>query len=462
MLKKVLSILCVLAIVVSFAACSNGETKPSDSSSSAQTNIGSKADLKGRTVSFASYNNLTPSKASPNYTKELALWKQIENDYNCKLESVLYTDFNAYHKNLLVSALANEEIGDVFYASAERIVPRWTNANLLVPIGDYIDLSNSDIWNTDLINSDYTIDGKSYSAISEGYWVGWVVLFNKRLCAEKGITPEELYNLQKNGNWTWDKLREYAKRTTTVDASGNTTVYGFATNSSAAVSVEPFIYSNGQQPVIINQDKTYSWNLEHPAILEAMNFCYDLVYKDKVSYTRGYGQGPKLWQEGKVAFYGIPGWSINKTMYEKLKGDEYGILLMPKGPKAKDYVNACAAVSGWFMQESTKDKEIIGRILTDYVGGIKAIEKENNPEGLPSKPIEEYLFDDESAETLNMITGRSTLLKGGAATWFNENVLWGGWGITEKMPPSTYIASIKNQSIKSFNDMMSLDTENEN
>ena len=459
MFKKVVSLICVAALVISLAACSNGESKSSDIAGTSSNTVGSKADLKGRTISLASYNNLTPSKSSSDYTKELALWKQIENDYNCKLESVLYTDFNAYHKNLLVSALANEEIGDVFYASAERIVPRWTNANLLVPIGDYIDLSDSDVWNTDLITTDYTINGKGYSAISDGYWVGWVILFNKRLCAEKGITSEELYNLQKSGNWTWEKLREYAIKATTFDASGNTTVYGFASNSLAPVSVEPFIYSNGQEPVIINPDKTYSWNLEHPAILEAMNFCYDLVYKDKVSYTRGQGQGPKLWQSGKCAFYAIPGWNINKSMYEKLKGDEYGVLLMPKGPKAQDYVNASAAVSGWFMQESTKDKEIVGQILTDYVAGMKAIEKANNPEGLPSKPIEEYLFDDESADTLNMITGRSTLLKGGAATWFNDNVLWGGWGIIEKMPPSTYIAYIKNQSIKSFNDMMSLDTE---
>ena len=450
---KLIALICVFVMVLTAAACSNGGDSAVSSGNPNNGAVGSKADLKGRTVSLASYNNITPSKASATYTQELALWKQIEKDYNCKLECVLYTEFSAYHKNLLVSAMANEPIGDVFYASSERIIPKWTNANLLVPIGDYVDLNESDLWNTDACN-DYTIDGKGYAAIVEDNALGWVILFNKRLCEEKGIKAEDLYALQKSGNWTWDKLREYAIATTTVDANGITSVYGFASGSWAPITAEPFIYTNGQEPVIVNEDKSYTFNLDHPDVLEAMNFCYDLVYKDKVYYTKGYGLGEDLWENGKLAFFATNGWSFSKTMYEKLKGDEYGVLLMPKGPKAKDYVNTSPAISGWHMQESTQDKEIIGQLLTDYVRGMEEIRAAKNPEGKVSVNYQEYLFDDESADSIDMIIGRSTLLKGGAATWFCENVLWGGWGITEKMPPSTYVASIKNESIKSFNDML--------
>ena len=59
--------------------------------------------------------------------------------------------------------------------------------------------------------------------------------------------------------------------------------------------------------------------------LLSCRFCYDLVYKDKVSYTKGFGQGKNLWENGKLAFFATNGWSFSKTMYEKLKGDEYGV-----------------------------------------------------------------------------------------------------------------------------------------
>lgn len=111
------------------------------------------------------------------------------------------------------------------------------------------------------------------------------------------------------------------------------------------------------------------------------------------------------------------------------------------------------------MQESTKDKEIIGKILSDWVAGKKEIDNANNSQEFTSVALSDFLFDDGSAKTVDMIKGRTTVLKGGAATWFCENVLWGGWGIVEKMPPSTYVASIKNESIKSFNDMFSTDVD---
>lgn len=85
----------------------------------------------------------------------------------------------------------------------------------------------------------------------------------------------------------------------------------------------------------------YQYNLDDPKAIEAIQFCYDLYWTDQVCYmgSSDWGSWEGLWRMGKTALYEVASWNM-ADYFEDLEDDEIGILLIPKGPSAYDYVNA--------------------------------------------------------------------------------------------------------------------------
>ena len=71
------------------------------------------------------------------------------------------------------------------------------------------------------------------------------------------------------------------------------------------------------------------------------------------------------------------------------------------------------------MQPMAEDKEAVAAIVTDWFRDYEWRQ--------PNKAAdqrENYVFDDESLETIEMMTGRSVSLLGEVSTCFRDNVLW--------------------------------------
>lgn len=444
--RKIAALLMAGSMVLSFAGCKNGDTGTGGSDTEM------KYDLHQRVVTIGTWSNEAPDENSPNYQKKLEVWTNIEKKYNCKLQSLPASDFNSWCRNITTKALANEKIADVFLAPFERIVPQWVNSGLVVPLDDYFDFSE-DHWNK-VSNDQWMMNGKHYGITDWHVSAGYVILFNKRICAENGITEEQLYKWQETGEWTWSKFREVTKKTTKMNSDGRVKSWGLGSSGAYPVFTEPFIYSNGTTPVKISSDFKYTYNLDDPAAIEAIDFCQKLVYEDKVAYPNfdGASTWQNLWERGKVAFFQVPMWQMNEQ-YEAMKDDPYGMLLMPKGPKADDYVNVYSSTSGFFMQPMVEDKEIIAKLVSDYSKGNVEYYHEINPNEEPAVDIEHLLFDEGSRKTANMILGRSRELVGGGAAWFRDNVLWSSWGIKDKMPARTFVETNRAPSQKAFDDL---------
>jgi len=411
-------------------------------------------DLGGRTVYIGHWSDLAPAEGTAMYEDYSALIKSLEEKYHCKIEFVhAGGDWSTWGNQILVTALSNEKIADTFWYTMENLVPQWVNAGILMPLDGVFDFNDKDVWNIPA-SEQYKLNGKHYAITSWPDALGHVILFNKRIVEENGITSESLYKLVEDGEWTWDKMVELAKKCTknTEDSDPNNDTWGFGAYASACPSAEPFIYSNGTTPVKQDGNQKLTYNLDDPAAVEAIDFCHKLVYDYKVVNVKelswGYSEG--LWKKGKVAFFECPSWADLQGYKEMLENDEFGFLLLPKGPKAKDYVNAQSAAAGLFMQKDTPDAKAIAQIMAEIE---KPYEWKTN---IPNwRNYESFVSDKGSLNIIKMIAGRSVSIIGGNATWFRDNVLWNDWGIPGKIPAKTYVETNKAPSQKSFDDLWS-------
>ena len=306
---------------------------------------------------------------------------------------------------------------------------------MVAPIDDCFDLSDP-IWNADYLE-DVLYNGQHYGVSNWRPAVGNVILFNKRLCASLGVSDKELYELQKNNGWTWDKFLSYAQKCTKLGADENSSTYGFAWDGH--YSPTNFMYSNGDVPVKRNGN-SYIYNLNSTSNIEAIQFSSDLVHKYKVVPSTSTSGGTTLWKKGKVAFFSTAFWAY-ESYVDVLKDDGIGILLNPIGPKANDYINVTDTPSYFFIQPCVEDKELVAQLLTELVKPHEWDTSDYTTDYDPALSYLDSLFDDESAETLRMIKGRTIVDAGGYSTEFRSEIYWGDYGITDGVDPRTWTES---------------------
>ncbi|MBO2517335.1 MAG: hypothetical protein CW338_08710 [Clostridiales bacterium] len=436
-MKKILIYLTVISILMSFCVMSCAEEEK-------------KYDLGGRTVTIAYWGDMTPNENSPTYAEEMALLEHINEKYNCNLTFVTTGDWHSYMSVVNISLVNGEKIADAFYAAFGTAVPKWADKGMIVPLDDYFDFDD-ELWNQDC-NDAWIYKGHHYCITNWDDAVGHVILFNKRICAENGITDEYLYDLQRNGEWTWDKLRELAIRCTKdTNNDGAIDVYGYGSYGTCPTCPEPYLYANGTTPVTKDENYHYHYNLDDPRVIEAIQFCYDLYWNDRVCYmgSNDAGSWEGMWRLGKTAFYEVASWNM-ADYFEDLEDDEIGILMIPMGPSATDYVNAESMPSGICMQPMVEDKEAIAAIVYEWTRDYDW--------RMPWTQVdqwENYVFDDESLETIEMLNGRTVPLLGEVSTYFRDYVLWNDWGIKQGIPPRTYVETMRDSCQASFDELWS-------
>ncbi len=434
-MKRFISLIILLAMLLSVAVPAMAEER--------------QYDLGGRTVTLGSYWDLNPSEHSYTYAEEMALIERIEEKYNCKLKFYTTGDFHAWDATVKTAAMTGEPIADAFCHVADYIIPSWIYADLIVPVSDYIDTSDP-MWNRALMD-DFRYNGKDYMLSTAKEGPGTLILFNKRICAEYGITDEYLYDLQANGEWTWDKLLEVAAKCThDTNNDGQTDVWGFCAYGPAPVIPESFVYANGGTCVSVDDQLRYHYSLDTPEAIEAIEWCRALVNDSGLCYFEDWtwGAGEKQWNRGKIAFYQVFSWIVPDYV-ANLEDDEFGILLNPKGPKADDYVNASNVPDGWFIPKGVKNPEAIAAILKDYLYPYDWREEYD-----PVESFENIVFDDRSLEALELIEGRSVLALGENATWYRDNVLWSDFGVFTNTPGRVFAETYKAPSQAAFDELL--------
>ncbi len=168
-----------------------------------------------------------------------------------------------------------------------------------------------------------------------------VVFFNKKVLENAGIDWEELYDLQKNMKWTWDKFESYMNiinKKADTDDDGKPDIWALTGNGdditiALVVSNEADFYKTDKKtgkliPAI--KDKKFLNALQRRQDWQAKYIRPNELWDD---YQR-------FWPEGNVAF--MIGQSYEGFDAGSLVGQagDWGCVAVPMGPSAKRYTSA--------------------------------------------------------------------------------------------------------------------------
>lgn len=162
------------------------------------------------------------------------------------------------------------------------------------------------------------------------------VFFNKRLLAECGFDEDYLYDLQANGEWTWEKFEEIcAACTKDTDGDGIYDIYAMASFSKDFLPAATA--SNGAEWVGLDENGYYTNETGSAAFLEALNWCVSLIEKYEMPQPDGseWNWYISAFHDGKVVMqiaeeYMVGTWADME--------DDWGFVMFPIGPQMDDYV----------------------------------------------------------------------------------------------------------------------------
>lgn len=233
-MKKVLSSLLCLTMLVSLTACSSGDSAPAPSETpAAQTTAGGAADgtTAAQTESSQAAVSGEPVYINPdaaNMTGTVRFWTAFDGQYGT---ANLIKDFNEYYPNITVeynvysnntegnlkvdTAMMAGELDALLSFNTYNTAARWEN-NMLLDLTDRLAADNLDL-DAEWDGGGYLYNGRAYAIPSGGLSV--FVAVNMRRWEEAGLgdLPTE---------WTWDEYIEACRKMTEKDASGETVVYG--------------------------------------------------------------------------------------------------------------------------------------------------------------------------------------------------------------------------------------------
>ncbi|MBQ6513411.1 MAG: hypothetical protein IJI09_01695 [Clostridia bacterium] len=291
-------------------------------------------DFGGRTIRIYDWwsdgNEKTDSKTQKYYS-----W--LEKTYNCKITRATLSDW-ANMTNALaekVNARDDSELCLVL-VSADFIGTCLAN-NMVMP------------WNPAFIQGEQFLScgtelmkkgGKIYGVSTGSSEPRECVFFNKNLLKNAGIDFNEIYDLQKNGEWTWDRFESYMDRiqdkehdiwgmTGNIDCITRGCVFG---NSAGFFDYD----ENGRLAITADSSATMAgltkrkeWGSKYmaPQAVYAPDGNWDWYQE--------------FWKKGTTAFYiGQAYEGFNPGSLMDSCSFDWGCVAFPKGPNASDYLYA--------------------------------------------------------------------------------------------------------------------------
>ncbi len=204
---------------------------------------------------------------------------------------------------------------------------------------EYINL-NKAYWNQSL-NKSMTIKGRQLIAYGDmnipAYDKTTVLLYNKSLAAEYGVG--DLYETVTNGDWTWEKLFEYATAATSdVDGNGmdEKDKYGWL---AAPKQICPTVWiSSGGMSITKNAEDVPEFTMDGEKMGALLDMAYALTWNNNVWYKNNVNgedvKDPEIFKESRALFTSTTFGALFDAYYTDL-GFEYGIIPHPKQNKSQ-------------------------------------------------------------------------------------------------------------------------------
>jgi len=283
---------------------------------------------------------------SESQEKQLEWRKRIQKEFGFTMQEKEIAEWHTMPQIAMTSIMAGKPAATVFVLQANWAMTLYRQG-LLFPISESkaIDLTskNKVVVMNQLMSDLFTFNGKTY-ALRTKYGDSLhaqVIFFNKRLFREAGLDPDLPYDLQKSGKWTWDEFRKICKQLTRdINNDGITDTYAMTADLSTDI-MDVFIAGNGAEYVGKDPKTGKFTNASgSQAFIEGLQFLMDL-YKEGVMMQSPVPQGGEwnwyqpMFNDGVVAMR-LDMEHVRQDI-ANMK-DDWGMVLPPKGPKAKDYV----------------------------------------------------------------------------------------------------------------------------
>lgn len=422
MMKKLLCLFVACCMVFGLIACgakNEPEATPAagnDVSGETQAEATPEAtpeyipDMQGRNIRIMAWWVPGPPERGVTEVGDLFADKveNMESKYNFKFEYI-NEPMDLYLSNYSASIVSGEPMTDFGYVQVGMFFPAMVASNMLYPVSDlpYFDFTESK-W-TPMTIASATYKGKVYGFSTGKADVRGLLFFNKTLF-EKNDLPD-LYELQRNKQWTWDKFLECAQRLTKdTDNDGVTDIYGIV-NRFTALETD-LIFSNNGKTVVFDDNGYPKLAVDDANTIEALQFLQELYVKHKVVNVppeNAYLFSPERWQYGIDSFgSGVDGMLTGEMWmadsFRDSMEDDYGIVMFPMGPKADDYVSIAGDCVFVTMPFNVTDPENLSFIWDAYTDPLP---EQTEADWLAG--FESSVRDEESLESIRMISERSFL-----------------------------------------------------
>lgn len=325
-----------------------------------------KYDLGGRTIKISSYYDFTGYFKDGNGRGRIEL---IEKTFNCKIAFSPLLPWTGGPEKIITSVAAGAPEGDLFVVTNRWIAPL-ASAGAIMSMEKVLDNA---YYKTlppphDKMRELYSsFKGKPYGASIKGFFdrnsdmqgaQGWA--YNRDMVKAAGL--EDPNSLQKKGQWTFDKMREYAKKLTKdTNGDGTVDVWGVTGRLDPwPVEQEMAVYSNGGSLIKLAGGK-YKFTLTEPQAITALQLWRDMVNVDKSVLVGDKANTRGEFINGKAAMlrldlYALPS---DSTQYKF----DWGYVFFPKGPRGA-YVNPVWGMDVVLLPVGEKDPRAVVEVAS--------------------------------------------------------------------------------------------------
>ncbi|HEX6970824.1 MAG TPA: extracellular solute-binding protein, partial [Limnochordia bacterium] len=200
-----------------------------------------------------------------------------------------------------------------------------------------------------------------------------VIFFNRTAFDAAGVTAPD--RLAQQGAWTWDALRDAARKLT-LRAEGRVTRYGYRTFFGDARFM-PWVWGAGGALL----DGPRQVAIDRPAAIAGLNYLHALIWEDEVATFQG------AFERGEIAFREQG--SKDMGPYGNVIGDafEWDIAPLPAGPAGVQ--GNWVAGDMWAISRTTKHPEAAWEFLK-FLTSTEGMEIMTRLTGLPPSRFSAY------------------------------------------------------------------------
>ena len=311
---------------------------------------GNKIDLGGIEVIIRDWwsGDGTRPEATDAYTEakyEYLDWAQ--ETYNFTIKEMTMTDWGNCIQDLIdYASTGGDDNYYIFHMRTADEVFAAINSDLVYDVAtlDCLDFTE-DKWVTavnELYGKGDSVYGfRSYN--SNNALGGRGMYFNKRILQEAGIDPQQIYDWQESGEWTWEKFEELCSQIE-ADTNNDGIVDRYAMAGSKSIWFTMSVYSNAGNFIGKDNTGTLFNDLESDTTLEALNWANDMwnTYDAHKGYPEdaAWNHWETVYMSGEACFSAAELWRAG-TISSTLE-DDFGFVCYPMGPKATEYANVCS------------------------------------------------------------------------------------------------------------------------